>query len=194
MRVNIAVFASGSGSNAEEIFSYFQDHPSIRVSLVVTNRKEAGVVLRAARYGIPVVHLSRSAMENEQHVTGLLEMHQIFLIALAGYLLKIPDYLIQKFPGRILNIHPSLLPAYGGKGMYGMHVHDAVIRAGEKTSGVTIHVVNEVYDDGEILIQDTVTVEPEDTAESLQKKVLRLEHKHYASVIEWYLKKRLNFS
>lgn len=193
MKVNIAVFASGSGSNAEEIFRYFQDHSQIRVSLLVVNRKEAGVTLRAARYGIPTVYFPKKKMEERHHLLSILEMNQITFIALAGYLLKIPPYLIRRYPNRIVNIHPSLLPKHGGPGMYGIHVHKSVLASGDNRSGVTIHVVNEQYDDGEILIQDSCEVQPEDTPEQLASRVLKLEHKHYAQVIEWYIQKRLNF-
>lgn len=179
----IIILASGGGSNAEKIMEHFQSS-SISVHAVLCNRKEAGVYKRAANYNIPCVWLDAS---NDVHLLDYLQMHQPDLLVLAGYLKKIPPAVIDLLPKRIVNIHPALLPKFGGKGMYGMHVHQAVKAAGEKTTGMTIHLVNEHYDEGAILFQDKVTLSPSDTAEDIAKKVLQLEHEHYPRVIAKYL-------
>lgn len=185
MKKRIAIFASGSGSNAQKIAEYFKGHPTIEVALVVSNKADAGVLDIAKSVGIET-YVIPSKAEFTQTETLLQELYvsQIDFIVLAGFLWLIPEYLIEAYPSRIVNIHPALLPKYGGKGMHGMHVHHAVVAAGEKESGITIHYVDKVYDNGEHLFQATVPVEPGDTPEVVQQKVLVLEHTNFAQVIE----------
>lgn len=188
---NIAVFASGSGSNAENIIRHFNGGNSASVKLVVCNKENAQVLERAANLGVPSVVLPREELScaNPQRLLTLLEENGISLIVLAGYLLKIPEALTTRFKERIINIHPALLPKFGGKGMYGMNVHRAVIEAGEAESGITIHLVDAVYDNGKILYQATCPVIPTDTPESLAAKIHALEKEHFPAVIEEYLKR-----
>jgi phosphoribosylglycinamide formyltransferase-1 len=185
LKKRIAIFASGSGSNAQKIAEYFKNHPTIEVALVVSNKADAGVLDIAKSFGIET-YVIPSKAEFTQTETLLQELYvsQIDFIVLAGFLWLIPEYLIEAYPSRIVNIHPALLPKYGGKGMHGMHVHHAVVAAGEKESGITIHYVDKVYDNGEHLFQATVPVEPGDTPEVVQQKVLVLEHTNFAQVIE----------
>lgn len=185
----IAIFASGGGSNAEAIISHFKDVKWADVVLIVSNNKKAGVLERANRLGIKAYVHDRAAVTNEKLV-HLMEKEKIDFIVLAGYMRKINPDLIQAYPNAIVNIHPALLPKFGGKGMYGMHVHEAVVKEGEKVSGPTIHFVNENYDEGSIIAQFTCEVDPTDTAADVQKKVLKLEHQHYPVVIEQILKER----
>lgn len=188
--MNICVFASGSGTNFKAITEAKKSgiiHSDI--SLLITNNSDCGAVGIAKENGIPVFHISRKAYPDlsEEEYANLfldkLDEHKINFIVLAGYMKMLDASIIRKFPKRIINIHPALLPKFGGKGMYGMNVHKAVIEAGEKESGVTIHYVNENYDEGEIILQEKVEVTPYDTPETLQKRVLKLEHKYYAEVI-----------
>jgi phosphoribosylglycinamide formyltransferase-1 len=182
----IAVFASGNGSNAEEIFQFFQKHVQIQVALVVTNNERALVVERAKKFGIPSVVFSREQFADAQFMLDLLHRHGITHIVLAGFLWLIPAYLTHTYPDRIINIHPALLPKYGGKGMYGMKVHTAVKEANEKVTGITIHLVNEKYDEGRVLFQTLCSLNGDETIEQIAKKVLALEHAHYPRVIaEW---------
>ena len=154
MKHKIAILASGSGSNAENIFNYFSEiKSSIEISLIITNKSDAFVLKRAEKLNIPAVVISGKDMKDESLVTELLKKYEIDFIVLAGYLLKIPDFLIRMYNNKIVNIHPALLPSYGGKGMYGDNVHKAVVEAGEKESGITIHYVNENYDEGKIIFQ-----------------------------------------
>lgn len=184
--VRIAILASGSGSNAEAIIRYLQGVREVDVACIVTNRRRAGVLDRARLYGIPSRVFPRSAWENTpQEVLEYFSEQRIDVIVLAGYLQKIPEYLIQTFPNRIVNIHPALLPAYGGKGMYGMHVHRAVHQNREKESGITIHLVNEKYDDGEIIFQARCAIAPEDSPEEIRSKVLSLEHRYFPVVVKY---------
>ena len=180
----IAIFASGAGSNAEKIIEYFKNHQTIGVALVVTNNSKAGVVAIAERNKIPVL-----LIEKEQFFRGTaylpeLETFKINFIVLAGFLWKIPNPLITAFPFSIVNIHPALLPSYGGKGMYGINVHTAVMESGDKESGITIHFVDEHYDNGDIIFQDRCDISPSDTPQSLAQKVHDLEYEHYPRVIE----------
>lgn len=184
--MRIAILASGSGSNAEAIIRYMQGIREVEVACIVSNRRRAGVLERARLYGIPSRVFPRSTWENAtQEVLDYFSEQDIDFIVLAGYLQKIPDYLIQAFPDRIVNIHPALLPAYGGKGMYGMHVHRAVHQNREKESGITIHLVNEKYDDGEIIFQARCAIAPEDTPEEIRSKVLALEHRYFPVVVKY---------
>lgn len=181
---NIAVFASGSGTNAEAIIRYFENHPSIKVALVLSNNPSAPVIKMAHQHQIISAIVSKNFFEDEARMSALLQSQQIAFIALAGFLQLIPEWLVKKFPNRIVNIHPALLPKYGGKGMYGKKVHQAVLAAGETQSGMTIHFVNEKYDEGQIVLQQKAPIAPGETPETLAQKVLALEHLHYPQAIE----------
>lgn len=185
MKKRIAIFASGGGSNAQKIAQYFANHPTVEVALVVSNKADAGVLDIAKSMGIETYIIpSKTEYLETENLLQELYIHQIDFIVLAGYLWLIPGYLVDAFEGRIVNIHPALLPKYGGKGMHGMHVHQAVVAAGEKESGITIHLVDKVYDNGKILFQAKVALEPTDTPADVQKKVLALEHANFAQVVE----------
>ena len=184
---NICIFASGGGTNAEAIISYFTDHSKIRVGLIISSKKDAYVLERADNYQIPTHVLDRSSFHETSELLGVLKDFNIDFIVLAGFMWLVPAYLIEAYPNKIVNIHPALLPKYGGKGMYGSHVHLAVIAAREKESGITIHFVNEQYDDGAIIAQATCVVDEDDTTDSLAEKILKLEHEHYPKVIEGVL-------
>ncbi|HIW10461.1 MAG TPA: phosphoribosylglycinamide formyltransferase [Candidatus Rikenella faecigallinarum] len=182
---NIAIFASGSGTNAEAIMEHFAASTTARVALLLSNRADAFALKRAERFGVPTAVFSREEFRDpEGAVARLLKEHHIEFIVLAGFLWLVPDYLTARYAGRIVNIHPALLPKFGGKGMYGHHVHEAVLAAGETQSGITIHLVNERYDSGDILFQATVPVSPDDTPDSLAEKIHTLEHRHFPTVIE----------
>ncbi len=185
--VKLAILASGSGSNAESIIQYFQNNEAISVACIGSNKKKAYVLERAKHHNIPRFHFYNSDLREDKGFLEGLRNYNIDYIILAGFLSMIPPYLIQAYPNRILNIHPSLLPKFGGKGMYGMHVHNAVKQAGEKESGMSIHLVNEAYDKGRILFQDRIQVSLEDKPEDIASKVLALEHRHYPLVIEEYI-------
>jgi phosphoribosylglycinamide formyltransferase-1 len=180
----LAIFASGSGTNAENIIKYFQNKPQIKVSCICTNRADAFVNERARQHDIPVLAFSREEFYNTQNVLIFLNNNHIDFVILAGFLWLVPDYLINSFPNRIINIHPALLPNYGGKGMYGNRVHQAVIDHREPVSGITIHLVNHEYDKGDIIFQATCSVDPSDNPESLAAKVHQLEYEHFPKVIE----------
>lgn len=182
--VNIAIFASGSGSNARKIMEHFQSSEVGRVVLVVCNKMNAGVIGVAYEFSVPVVFIDRKYFYESEDLLNVLGRYRTEFIALAGFLWLVPDYLVRSFPGRIVNIHPALLPKYGGHGMYGHHVHEAVKAAGELESGLTIHYVNENYDEGNIIFQTTCRLLPDDTPEDIGRKVLFLEHEHYPRVIE----------
>jgi phosphoribosylglycinamide formyltransferase-1 len=185
---NIVIFASGNGTNAERIASYFKDDKRINISLILTNNPKAGVLSRAERLGIPALVFDRKTFYHTDEVVGIMESHETDLVVLAGFLWLVPQNVLKTFPNKIINIHPALLPKYGGKGMYGHHVHDAVIASGDNVSGITIHYVNEKYDEGQIIFQKEVAVEPSDTAKSLAGKIHELEYEHYPKVIEGLLK------
>lgn len=180
----VVVLASGSGTNAEAIFSYFKNHPLIDVVLLVCNNPEAQVLKRAQKFGIPVQVVNRNEFNDKTFMLELLRSEKATHLVLAGFLWLIPQYLILAFPGKIVNIHPALLPKFGGKGMYGMRVHEAVKNAGELESGITIHLVNEKYDEGKVLFQATCAVGDDDSPEQIATKVHRLEHESYPKVIE----------
>ena len=184
MEKNIAIFASGSGTNAENIIRYFEGNDSVRVKLVLSNRKDAHVLERAHRLGVPCRAFPKSDWEIAESILDLLREHQIDLIVLAGFLLRIPDALLHAYPNKIINIHPALLPKFGGKGMYGDRVHEAVVMAGESESGITIHYTNEHYDEGAIICQVKCPVLPEDTPEELAQRIHVLEYEAYPKVIE----------
>lgn len=180
----IAIFASGSGSNAQNIAEYFSNHPEIRVGLILANKSDAFVLERAARLGIPSVVFNRHDFYETDHVISLLDDYKIDFIVLAGFLWFVPDNLMKKYNRKIVNIHPALLPRHGGKGMYGDKVHRAVIQSGDKQTGITVHYVNDHYDEGEIIFQDSFEILPADTAETIAQRVHQLEYKHFPRVIE----------
>ncbi len=175
----IAIFASGAGSNAEKIITYVKDRPSIEVAVVVCNKPGAGVLSIAGANGIPVLLIEKERFFRGDSYLPELKRYGVDFIVLAGFLWKIPMALISAYPNRMINIHPALLPKYGGKGMYGMKVHEAVLLAGEKESGITIHYVNEHFDEGEHIFQASCAIEAHDTPESLAQKVHALEHRHF---------------
>lgn len=182
---NLAIFASGEGTNAENLIDYFKNDSRVKIKLIITNNENAGVITRAKKHKKNIHIISKKALENyTAQIIEFLQVEKIDLIVLAGFLLKIPVPLIQAFPDKIINIHPSLLPKYGGKGMYGHHVHEAVIAAGEKQSGITVHFVNEEYDKGAILLQSACDVEPNETADSLSAKIRKLEFEALPKAIE----------
>ncbi|RHU26168.1 MULTISPECIES: phosphoribosylglycinamide formyltransferase [Parabacteroides] len=181
---NVAIFASGSGTNAENIARYFSKSETVKVAVVLSNNKNVGVHDRVNKLGIPSFVFSRDEFVEGTPILAKLAEYQIDLIVLAGFMNKISDTLLNAYPGKIINIHPALLPKHGGKGMYGMHVHEAVVAAGEKESGITIHYINENYDEGDIIFQATCEVLPADTAEEVATKVHALEYAHYPHVIE----------
>ena len=181
---NIAIFASGSGTNAEQIVLYFKNHQEIKVSLILSNNKNAFVLERAKKLNIPNLFFKKNDIKDEKKFLGILKKHEIDFIVLAGYLCLVPNYLIKKFPNKIVNIHPALLPKYGGKGMYGIKVHETIINNKEKESGISIHFVNEKYDEGQIIFQAKCNISENETAESLSKKIHKLEHQFYPQIIE----------
>lgn len=182
--MNLAIFASGSGTNAENIYWYFAKKATADVVLIVTNRENAKVIERAKKLHIAYEIVPKNEWKNQQHILQLLKNHKIDFIILAGFLLKIPPYLIKAYPNKIINIHPALLPKYGGKGMYGDNVHKALLDNGEKETGISIHYVNEKYDEGAIIFQAKCPVLPDDNTESIAKKVHQLEYKYYPAIIE----------
>lgn len=188
MRKNLAVLASGNGSNAENLIRYFHGKESAEVKLVVTNRPEAYVLTRARNLHVPSSYMNRQAWTEGAPVLSLLQEYHIDFIVLAGFLARIPDVILQAYPDRIVNIHPSLLPKYGGKGMYGDHVHEAVIAAGEAESGISIHYLNEHYDEGRMIAQYHCPVFSADTPETLAARVHELEYTYYPQVIEQLLR------
>ena len=191
MSKKIAVFASGSGSNAENIARYFSDKSIANVELIITNRADSYVVERAKQMNIKSAFFPNSAWKEPKEVLDLLMSHKINFIVLAGFLIRVPEAILNKYPNRVINIHPALLPKFGGKGMYGDNVHNAVIEAKEKESGITIHYCNEHYDEGDIIFQAKCEVLPTDTAEDVANKVHKLEYKHFPIIIE-KLVKQLN--
>jgi phosphoribosylglycinamide formyltransferase-1 len=183
----IAIFASGKGSNAKAIIDYFNGHPNVKVALVITNNPEAGVIKIAHQQKIISAIVSKDFLSNKDSMDKLLDALKIDMIVLAGFLQLIPDFLIKKFPNRIINIHPALLPRHGGKGMFGNKVHQAVLKTSDTESGITIHYVNEKYDEGEVILQKNVAIEAGETPETLAAKVQKLEHEWYPKTIEQLL-------
>ncbi|MDR1054712.1 MAG: phosphoribosylglycinamide formyltransferase [Prevotellaceae bacterium] len=184
---NIAIFASGQGTNAENIIAYFNNHPHINVQLLASNRSDAYALVRAKKHGIPAIIFNKDEFYNDKTILDTLVLHKVDTIVLAGFLWLIPGYLIDAYPRHIINIHPALLPEYGGKGMYGMNVHHAVIDNKERETGITIHTIDKEYDKGEIIFQKKCAVEPEDTLEIVAEKVHALEYKYFPPVIEDWL-------
>jgi phosphoribosylglycinamide formyltransferase 1 len=188
VKARIAIFASGSGTNAEQIMQRFQKHVSIEVALVLSNKPDAFVLERAKKFGVPSKVFNRQQFRETGEVLNWLTENSITHIVLAGFMLLMPENIIQKFPNRIINIHPALLPKFGGKGMYGHHVHEAVKAAAEKETGITIHLVNEKYDEGKILFQASTALDLTDTPDTIANKVHALEYKHYPEQIEKWIK------
>ena len=182
---NLALFASGNGTNVQRIAEYFLDSTSVCVKLIICNNPQAYVLERAKKMKIDAVLINnKEQFYHSDELLQILRQNQIDLLVLAGFLWLIPDYLIDAYPDRIINIHPALLPKYGGKGMYGMHVHEAVVANGDTESGITIHYVNRQYDEGKIIFQAKCSLSPSDTVENLAKKVHALEYEHYPKIIE----------
>ncbi|MGB0432676.1 MAG: phosphoribosylglycinamide formyltransferase [Bacteroidia bacterium] len=184
MKKRLAIFASGTGSNAVNFIEYFKNNTDIEVALVLSNNNEAPVLQKAESLGVETIAITNSAAANGGFMVTLMASYNIHFIVLAGYLRFIPKALITEYNGNMVNIHPSLLPKYGGKGMYGSKVHQAVIDNNETESGITIHLVNEIYDDGEVVFQTKVGLVDEETPESLAQKVHQLEHEHFPKVVE----------
>ena len=184
MKKNIAIFASGSGSNAENLIRYFQKSDSVEVSLVLSNKSDAYVLERAYRLKVPCNVFPKEDWTAGDEILAILQEYRIDFIVLAGFLVRVPDLLLHAYPDKIINIHPALLPKFGGKGMYGDKVHQAVVAAGEKETGITIHYINEHYDEGSIIFQATCPVLPNDSPEEVAKKVHALEYEHFPHVIE----------
>ena len=181
--VRIAILASGSGTNAQKLMEHFQGHAAAEVVLICSDKPTAGVAQRAWDMGVPSYLFSGADLKNGSLLHEL-ESYRINLIVLAGFMRLIPAEMVRAFTDRIINIHPALLPKFGGKGMYGDHVHRAVLAAGERESGITIHLVNERYDEGQVLFQATCPVLPEDDADALAARIQGLEHAHYPVVVE----------
>lgn len=181
---NVAIFVSGSGTNCENIIRYFQDSPLVHVALVLSNKSDAYALVRAERLNVPTVIVPKAEFGKADEVLKILDEHHIDFIVLAGFLLMIPDYLIQTYHRRMINLHPALLPKFGGKGMYGHHVHEAVKAAGETETGFTVHWVSSVCDGGEIIAQFRTPLLPSDNVDDIAEKEHQLEMKHFPQVIE----------
>jgi len=188
MKIRVAILASGSGTNTENIVNYFKDNNNVEIAMIASNKPDAYVLERAKKLGVPYYHFTNEELK-EGMVANQLILKRIDFVVLAGFLQKIPSGLIQVFPNRIINVHPALLPNYGGKGMYGDKVHQAVIEKGDKQSGISIHYVNENYDEGAIIFQAKCDVTENDTPESLAKKIHELEYQHFPKVIEEVIEK-----
>ncbi|MGG9962164.1 phosphoribosylglycinamide formyltransferase [Ferruginibacter sp. SUN106] len=182
-RTRIAIFASGAGSNAQQIINHFSSSADITIALIVCNKPGAGILDIAANAGIPSLLIEKERFFTGDNYLPELQDHRINFIVLAGFLWKIPEALIKAYPKKIVNIHPALLPKYGGKGMFGRHVHEAVINNKETESGITIHYVDELYDHGAVIFQATCAINDSDTADTLAQKIHVLEHTHYPKVI-----------
>lgn len=182
--INLAIFASGGGTNCENLIRYFEDSPRVHIALVVSNKADAYALVRAERLGVPVAVTPKADLNNLDVMLPLLRRYNIGFIVLAGFLPLVPDFLVEAFPRRIINIHPSLLPKYGGKGMWGHHVHEAVKAAGETETGMTVHYVSNVCDGGEIIAQYRVALSPEDSADDIAEKEHQLEMEHFPRVVE----------
>jgi phosphoribosylglycinamide formyltransferase-1 len=182
--IRIAIFASGTGSNAREIIKHFQNSDTISVSLIISNKQTAPVLDIGKQFDINTLVINRVSFYKSEEILKNLLDYKIDFIVLAGFMWLIPKYLVKNYDGKIVNIHPALLPKYGGKGMYGMNVHKAVHEAKESETGITIHFVNEHYDEGNIIFQAKCTLDVTDTAESIAQKVHKLEHQNFPKIIE----------
>lgn len=189
VKSRLALFASGNGTNAEAIMKHFQHHDQVKVAIVVSSNPDAPVLQRAKKFQVPTRCFDRDQFRKGSELIPILKDHEVTHIILAGFLWLIPAYLIKAFPEKILNIHPSLLPRHGGKGMYGHHVHDAVKSSGDTKTGITIHLVNEEFDKGRIIFQASCDVATDDSSETIARKVHELEYRHFPTVIEnWIMK------
>lgn len=184
MMKKIAIFASGSGSNAENIFNYFRENNEVEISLILTNNPKAFVLERSKKLGVPSLVFDREQFSKSDYVVNQLKDQKIDFIVLAGFLWLIPQNLIDAYPEKMINVHPALLPKFGGKGMYGDNVHKAVVEANESETGITIHYVNENYDEGGIVFQAKTDVLPSDTPDDVASKVHALEYEHFPKVID----------
>lgn len=193
MEKRIVIFASGNGTNAENIIKYFQKTSFAKVVLVLSNKKDAKVLERAEKLNVKAHSFSREELLSDEGILKILQKINPDLIVLAGFLLKFPENIIKEFPDKVINIHPALLPKYGGKGMYGSFVHEAVIENKEAETGISIHYINEHYDKGAIIFQKSVEISPEDTADTVAEKIHELEHEWFPKVIEGILKDHSNF-
>ncbi len=182
--IRLAIWASGGGSNAKEIITYFKDRSDIKVALVLSSKPAAGVIAIAKTLGIPYKVMIKKDFRDPKEVLDTMELYGVDWIILAGFLLKVPESILRVYNDKVINIHPGLLPKYGGKGMYGINVHKAVKQAGESVSGITIHLANENYDEGQTLFQASTTIDASDSPEDIAAKVLQLEHYYYSRVIE----------
>ena len=188
----LAIFGSGSGGNAENICDYFANSSDIEVVFICTNNKAAFIVKRAEKLNIPIIYTTKDDLTNFNNLRKILSEYNVDYIILAGFLLKLPSKMVNSYPKKIINIHPSLLPKYGGKGMYGKNVHSAVIDHNEMYSGITIHYVNENYDDGAIIFQYPYKIKKEETPESLGRAVQKIEHRCFPLVLEKIIKSQLS--
>lgn len=188
-RLRLAVFLSGTGTNAVNLIECFSNHNRLEVCLLLTNKQDSGAVSISAKYGVPYVLFTRDEFYKTEKVLDQLEQKDVDAIILAGFLWLMPENIITAFPEKIINIHPALLPKYGGKGMYGSKVHESVVENNELVSGITIHLVNQHYDEGEVLFQVSCNLEKGETAYSLAKKIHELEYEFFPKVIESYLTK-----
>ena len=187
MKINIAIFVSGSGTNCENLNRYFADSERVCCALVVSNKPDAFALVRAQNLGVATAVAPKAQLNDADFMMPLLSEHHIDFIVLAGFLPLVPDFLIEAFPRRIINIHPALLPKYGGKGMWGHHVHEAVKAAGETETGMTVHYVTPVCDSGEIIAQFRTPLSPDDTADDIAAKEHILEMEHFPKVVEQVL-------
>lgn len=183
----ITIFASGTGTNARAILQHFRHNPDVKIEAIICNNPQAKVIDVAQEFQVPYYLISKKELNETDNVLNLLRSSGTDLVVLAGFLLLIPENILAAFPNRIINIHPALLPAYGGAGMYGSKVHASVLKAKEKETGITIHYLNGEYDEGEIIIQKKVVVDPEDDVETISRKVHELEHEWYPKIIEQLL-------
>jgi phosphoribosylglycinamide formyltransferase-1 len=191
MPQNLIIFASGTGSNAKAIVDFFRNDPSVHIALIVSNKPTAGVLAMAEKESIPTLIIEKEQFFRGNAYVTELRKYRPSLIILAGFLWKLPPMLVQAFPGQIINIHPALLPKYGGKGMYGLFVHEAVKASGDTQSGITIHIVDESYDHGRYLFQASVPIMPQDDPDTIAAKVLKLEHEHYPRGIQSMLAQKI---
>ncbi len=187
MNRHIAIFVSGTGTNCENIIRFFADSEEVNISLVISNKPDAPALGKAERLGVPTIVIPKKEFSDAKYVLDILRRYEVDFIVLAGFLLMIPDFLLEAYPRHIINIHPSLLPKYGGKGMYGHHVHEAIKAAGDSETGMTVHYVSQECDGGEIIAQYKTTISPEDTPEDIAKKENELEMKYYPLVIKQVL-------
>lgn len=191
MKVNIAIFVSGGGTNCENLIRYFQSSDDINCELVVSNKADAYALVRSQNLGVATAVVPKAQLNDETFMIPLLNEHQIQFIVLAGFLPLVPNFLIDAYPQRIVNLHPALLPKYGGKGMWGHHVHEAVKAAGETETGMTVHYVTPVCDSGEIIAQYRVALSPDDSADDIAEKEHQLEMKYFPKIVEQVIRTQL---